>query len=347
MKAKSRVAFYLAAIILLAGILPGGAAPARADDGWPAFRERFVDGDGRVADSGQGGISHSEGQGIAMLLAAFHRDRATFDRVWTWTRNALQTRDDALLAWRWEPGRGVTDRNNASDGDLLVAWALAEATRAWNHAPYRVEAARLAAAVRQHLLRPSAFGPLLLPGAEGFEHADGPVVNLSYWVFPAMRALDEIDPALEWAALERGGLALLEAARFGRWQLPPDWLQVRADGQVAPAPAYPARFGYDAIRIPLYLRWAGLASAERLAPYRGYWGHFDGARFVPAWTSLQDDSVDSHGASNGMLAVIAFATGRVPAMSAASADDYYSAALRELVVVASRQATEKPRNPRP
>jgi endoglucanase len=75
-------------------------------------------------DTGQGRISHSEGQGFTMLFAVHYGDRAQFDRVWQWTKRNLQVRDDALLAWKWEQG-AVTDRNNASDADILVAWALA------------------------------------------------------------------------------------------------------------------------------------------------------------------------------------------------------------------------------
>ena len=70
----------------------------------------------------------------------------TFDRIWGWTRANLMVRDDALLAWRWEPGKrpAVADMNNASDGDILVAWALAEAGEFWGDMSYRTAARRIA-----------------------------------------------------------------------------------------------------------------------------------------------------------------------------------------------------------
>jgi endoglucanase len=313
--------------------------PAQAaGHGWADFAARFVSAEGRVVDDGQGGISHSEGQGIAMLAAVAHDDRETFARLWEWTARELQVRDDRLLAWRWEPGRGVTDRNNASDGDLLVAWALAHAQARWRNAAYRAAAAELAGAIRARLLLATAFGPVLLPGREGFEPAEGPVVNLSYWVFPALRALAEVDPAPEWRALEDSGLALLAAARFGRWQLPADWLQIRGE-RLLPAPGFAPRFGYDALRIPLYLHWAGLATAERLASFRAFWAYFDGARFLPAWTLLSDDSVDSHGASPGMRALAALVRGQsLPPREAHP--DYYSATLELAAALAARAAAE-------
>jgi endoglucanase len=332
---------YRALRSFFAASLITASLPACAEtQAWHDFAARFVTAAGRVVDSGQGGISHSEGQGIAMLAAAAQGDRERFDRLWRWTAQELQVREDRLLAWRWEAERGVTDRNNASDGDLLVAWALARAYQRWGDAAQRDAAAELARAIRTRLLRQTAFGPVLLPGREGFEPAEGPVVNLSYWVFPALRALAAVDPAPEWAALEASGLAILGAARFGRWQLPADWLQLRGD-KLVPAPGFPARFGYDAWRIPLYLHWAGLATPQRLAPFHEYWAHFDGARFLAAWTLLSDDSVDSHGASPGMRAVVALVRGQP--MSPYGADgDYYSAALALAARLAARDAAAEP-----
>jgi endoglucanase len=313
---------------------------AHAGGDWEEFRNRFVAGDGRIVDTGQGGISHSEGQGAGMLLAAAAGDHVSFDRIWEWTRRHLQVRDDELLAWRWTPGEGVTDRNDATDGDLLVAWALLRAHQQWHVPDHLAAALGIARNLREKALRPSAFGPLLLPGLTGFERAEGTVVNLSYWIFPALRDIALADPSPEWEALRQSGLALLGASRFGRWQLPADWIVVDAD-KVAVADGFPARFGYDAIRIPLYLHWAGLDSLERLQPYRDYWAFFDGARFMPAWTKLTDDSVDSHGASPGQHAVATLIGGGKSSPAADPDEDYYSAQLRLLCGLALFASTHR------
>jgi hypothetical protein len=89
------------------------------------------------------------------------------------------------------------------------------------------------------------------------------------------------------------------------------------------------------------LRWAGLATPQRMAPYLNYWTHFDGAHFLPAWTLLTDDSVDSHGASAGMLAVVAYARNLPPPVAPGNDNDYYSLALRQLVALARRGTLEK------
>ncbi len=130
----------LAAFVLLPGVL-------RAEDGslaaeWGIYRDRFVGDDGRVHDTGNNQVSHTEGQGLAMLFAEAFDDRATFDRVWNWTRANLRRPDSALFAWRWDPNseNPVADTNNATDGDILIAWALARAARHWHAPAYRKEA---------------------------------------------------------------------------------------------------------------------------------------------------------------------------------------------------------------
>ncbi|HYD63494.1 MAG TPA: glycosyl hydrolase family 8 [Noviherbaspirillum sp.] len=315
-----------ARLLLFAALLLSIPAHA-ADSDWHVFRKVFIDAEGRVVDSGQDGISHSEGQGFAMLFATHYGDRPAFDSLWRWTQRHLQVREDKLFAWRWHPGQGVTDRNNAADADLLIAWSLLRAGEKWGVPAYLEEAGAIARDIRARLLRRTTHGLILLPGTEGFDSADGAKVNPSYWVFPALRELHRADPSGEWPELAGSGIALLQYARFGRWGLPPDWLQLAE--KVVPASGFPERFGYDAVRIPLYLLWSRQESQALLQPYRAFWSYFAGARFLPAWTNLRDDSVDSHDALPGIKGIAQWlAEGdavRLPAVD--PSHHYYSAAL--------------------
>lgn len=283
-----------------------------------------------MVDTGRDGISHSEGQGTAMLLAVHYDDRAMFDTIWQWTRQRLQVRGDKLLSWRWTPKEGIGDNNNASDGDLFAAWALLRAQRRWHDPSYGSAALGILQTIRQQLLRRTTRGTILLPGMTGFDKADGMTINLSYWIFPALRDISLADPAPEWEELARTGINLLLEGHFGRWGLPADWM-VLGD-KLAPASGFPARYGYDAVRIPLYLIWAGRETPELLRPFRAYWDHFRGARFMPAWTNLADDSIDSYDASAGIRAIAQLTlaypeigTVRLPSLDAGQ--DYYSSML--------------------
>lgn len=239
---------------------------------WDDFKARFIV-EGRVVDNGNGGLSHSEGQGYGMLLAALTKDRAGFEAIWGWTDAHLFVRPDALAAWKWDPATGaVADRNNATDGDLLIAWALVRAAEAFGVPAYAERAKAIGEALSRAVVLKTEAGPVLLPGAFGFaasDQKDGPIVNLSYYVFPAFDALKTVTRDVDWDALRATGLHLIETSRFGPLRLPSDWISL-AQRYPKPASGFPKTFGYDAIRIPLYLAWAGSAEAGK-ARFAGLW----------------------------------------------------------------------------
>ena len=298
---------------------------------WQLYKQRFMAGSGRIVDTGNGGISHSEGQGFAMLLAVAHGDRPAFDLIWNWTSANLQQRDDKLHVWRWKPDLPghIDDTNNATDGDLLIAWALARAADDWGGESYGQAAVDLAQSLRRGLLRRVNGRSLLLPGSVGFEFPDRIVVNPSYFVLPAYAALGEIDPSPVWPALEASAVAMIDEARFGPWHLPPDWLELRRDGKPHLAQGFESRFGYEAVRVPLYMLWAGYADIENFADY---WASFADTGRLPPWTDLLSGEQADYDASPGIKAVAAMVGASVarqpvslPALD--EQQDYYSASL--------------------
>lgn len=312
------------------------AGMARADSLWREFVKTFVTSEGRVVDTGNGRISHSEGQGYGMILAVAHGDRDTFERIWKWTRSNLQVRNDALLAWKWEPRgrRGVvTDMNNATDGDLLVAWALFRAAARWEVESFREEGQKIIADVLKLAVVPSAFGPVLLPGVEGFKRSDGLVVNLSYWVFPAFRVFAKEDRDTDWMAIAASGRRLLEAAKFGRWGLPPEWLLVRENGVALPGD-FPPEFGYNAIRIPMHLVWDAVTAGGNFASYREYASSFPTIEEVKATVNLVTNLPGNDPVLPGMAGIYRLIGRSGPAGASAptgsgdlSNQSYFSAAL--------------------
>lgn len=277
----------LVAVLALALATPAAATPPtneeamtfREDDylvgAWWLYKSAFVEG-GRVIDRSNRNISHSEGQGYGMLIAVSADDRTAFDELWAWTRAELYAGGNGLAAWKWDPAASphVTDPNNASDGDLLIAWALVRAAEKWGAEDYRAAAAGILDALTEHaVIEAEGYGPVLLPGASGFDaksQPDGPVVNLSYWVFPALAEVDKAGSRFPAAALIETGKALLERARFGTADLPADWLSLKT-GQPQPAANFAANFGFEAVRIPLYAAWSGPGTAEKLTAVHKHW----------------------------------------------------------------------------
>jgi endoglucanase len=186
---------------------PAGA-PACAWSDWNTFKHDLLSADGRVIDaSTPRQVTVSEGQSYALFFALVANDRATFDKVLTWTENNLAQGDLTahLPAWIWgrtdigedgaalpataasgasapataaaasaayaqKPAWGVIDTNSASDADLWIAYTLLEAGRLWNVRRYTA----LGTVMARNILRSETadlpgLGRTVLPGPVGFK----------------------------------------------------------------------------------------------------------------------------------------------------------------------------------
>lgn len=340
-------------ILVAAGVLvvflPDFLDPYRLPRGdWRVFQKNFVASDGRVIDTGNGNISHSEGQGYAMLFALAYRDRAAFERIWTWTRNNLQTRpDDKLISWLWKPdGQGggtVSDPNNASDGDILVAWALLRANQLWQDFSHQQAALQILADLARLDVIEQNDRTLLLPGTDGFVKEDAVTLNPSYSIFPALAEFANQAPTGPWKKLEQSGSALVEQARFGEWQLTSDWLR-DTDGTLSVSPDFPPVFGYNAVRVPLHIGWLNPRSAL-MQPFAEFWKNHGGDA-QPATVNLETGAFGPDPALPGMRAVAAFTVAcaenrrlTVRDLPALKWDEpYFSASLNLLTKIAVREA---------
>jgi len=330
--------------------LPGSASGKGA---WLEFKKQYVTPEGRVIDDANGGISHSEGQGYGMILAAANRDLSTFSVIWDWTRKNLGVREDGLFAWKWDPAEKtnpITDPNNATDGDLLIAWALQRGGELWRNGKYIEEAKTIARTIRTTMLADSPLGPLLLPGGAGFKRDDGVVVNLSYWVFPAFLDIRRIDPSHLWNDLYLSGIRLTRTARFGEWDLPPDWLLVTRTGELKLPEGFDPVFGYNAVRIPLYLEWAGENEPDLYKPFEAWATAKPSVFQVPDQVNLETNEPGEFTVIPGMVSVYHLvAPLEVPAPGPPSGGftSYYSACLTLLSNLAEKEKEGYSELPRP
>ncbi len=320
---------------------PGGDHSDTYGPEWLIWKDRFYSDDGRVIDTGNHGVSHSEGQSYGLLFSEAADDRGTFDRILGWTLANLSRPGDSLEAWRFDPRSSppVADMNSATDGDLITAWALARAAARWGETSYLEQAQRMADDILGLAVAKTHGGPVLLPGADGFDHFSGCTLNLSYYSFLAMSDLNRIVPDIMWQGLSEHGLALIRQSQFGRWRLPPDWLWVsKFNGLPRPDPDHPPRFSYDAVRIPLHLIWAGHGADPAVANAVEFWRDSQGA----AWVDLDTNQLGDDNMTPGHVAIAAIAVTPGPAVplpSVAAAQDYYGGSL---VMLARLAALERP-----
>ncbi|MEJ5175430.1 MULTISPECIES: glycosyl hydrolase family 8 [Erwinia] len=321
-------------MILLALVL--GMSQASAADGWSTFKTRFMTSEGRIQDTGNKNVSHTEGQGYAMLMAVYYNDRSSFDSLWGWTQKNLSNPNNGLFYWKYTPGASdpVSDRNNASDGDVLIAWALLKAGNKWNVPAYLQASDRLQKAIIDRNVITFAGRTIMLPGAQGFNKTSYVILNPSYFVFPAWRDFAARSHLKVWNALIDDGTQLLSEMRFGDSGLPMDWVAMNADGSMAPATAWPPRFSYDAIRVPLYLHWYDPASLQ-LVPFQRFWMNFQRLQ-TPAWIDVLSNDKAPYNMAGGLLAVRDLTLDDTGYINDAlnSSEDYYSASLRLLTFLA-------------
>jgi len=350
---------FLTAAIAAAALSAGDAsaeAPAGqfgADhplqESWRMWKTLCLADDGRVVDGFQNAASHSEGQGYGLTLAAIFDDRPAFDAILGWSDANLAVRDDALMAWRWQPEAEppVQDRNNATDGDLFLAWGLILAAARQDRPELTARATRIATDLIGLCTAPHPDGGgevLLLPAAAGFRDDGQLVINPSYYMPRAMRELGAATGVRELAPLADTGEALIE--RLAQDALVPDWIALTADGPTAPPESFSQNAGYEAIRVPLMALWSGNAASRAVAGFAeataaGWKDDSQPVVFDPKSREVLERSAHAGYRAVAALSDCAASGGVGSAMPRFTADQpYYPATLHLMALVA--QATNFP-----
>jgi endo-1,4-beta-D-glucanase Y len=262
-----RILLPLALTLCAAGDATG-AQPCSPWPAWEKFRGAFISGDGRVVDHATvRRQTVSEAQAYALLFALVANDRSSFDSLLIWTTNNLAQGDLSrhLPAWQWgmrdDGSYGPLDANSATDADLWIAYALAQAGRLWNVPAYLDLSHDIGAQVLRHsVAEPPGLGPVLLPGPQGFADAAGTWrLNPSYLPLQVLRGLAaaHADQRPIWEALLNTTVAVLHgSAPRG---IASNWVRIDQRGVFSFDDGTAAIGSYDAIRVYL---WLGMLSAE-------------------------------------------------------------------------------------
>lgn len=216
------------------------------------FLARHLRNVGRVARPADGGDTVAEGQGYALLMTALTDDEERFRLTWDWTRDNL-LRDDGLFANRWVNG-GVQDPDPAADANLDIAHALSIAAERFGDDGLRDDARAIAHAIAENEVADLEDGPLLLAGPWALELPPYEV-NPSYMSPRAFEELSGAAPGLPWSEIRGTAYELVGRLTGKPPHLPPDWAVARSGGHVEPSTRPgtrgEARYGFDAVRVPL------------------------------------------------------------------------------------------------
>ncbi|MBW4581148.1 MAG: glycosyl hydrolase [Tildeniella nuda ZEHNDER 1965/U140] len=240
---------------------PSTVDPTVLKQSWEAYRQRFIQADGRVIDWEAEARSTSEGQAYAMLRSVMIDDPQTFARTLAWAEKNLKRGEpsDSLWAWKWGRNEqkqwGILDRNFASDADVDAITALILASRRWNRPAYLTLAQTKLRALWALSVIPVGDQRYLLPGPrEAFQQPTKLLLNPSYFSPAAFRLFAQVDRARDWSSLVNSSYQVLEqSAALSTVNLPSDWLALdTTNGQfqaLLGAEPIVSRYGFDAYRV--------------------------------------------------------------------------------------------------
>lgn len=243
---------------------------------WAAYRQRFIQADGRVIDWERNARTVSEGQAYAMLRAVFVNDPDTFALTLKWAEDNLRQVTpsngetdgesvSSLWAWQWGQNSqgewGVLDPNFASDADLDAITALIFASRRWNRPDY-LELARIKLkdlwTLSTVTASPGGKRPqrYFLPGpVTAFQPQPNQIyLNPSYLAPYAFRLFAQVDRERDWQSLIDSSYQVLQdSTRLSQVGLPSDWVALDLETGQFQSPPVSARlrstYSFDAYRV--------------------------------------------------------------------------------------------------
>jgi endoglucanase len=237
-------------------------------ESWIAYRDRFIQPDGRVIDWESDQRTTSEGQAYALLRSVLADDPKSFQQVLNWSEANLARKDpasskltDRLWTWKW--GRiptgklagkwGVVDGNFASDADIDACYALILAAQRWQRPEYRTLAAEKLRDLWDHSTIVIQGKRYLLPGPDAaFRRDDVVTFNPSYLAPYAFRLFAEVDKDRSWLTLVDSSYELLEqSAKVSNVGLPSDWigLDIKTGKYAALTAPLLSQYSFDASRV--------------------------------------------------------------------------------------------------
>lgn len=235
--------------------IPRDTAEARGElrRGYEAWRERYLTAEGaggflRVRMPTADDATSSEGIAYGMILAAYMRDRESFDALWSYAGKYRNPR--GLMAWEVSAEGEVLDRMAATDADEDMAFALLVAEGEWRG--YAADARALIDSLMMHAVEPGTrvFRP-------GDRWGGSAVTNPSYFAPAYYKLFARVTGDERWTEVADTSYAILD--RVVRKHSPgaglaPEWLSAAGDSALGRASdaddGFEFDYGYNATRLP-------------------------------------------------------------------------------------------------
>ncbi|GEM_PF-2332468 len=244
------------------------------------YKKYIIQPDGRVVDWYNNGVTHSEGIGYTLFFAVSLNDKKTFFKVFHWFLNNMGFNKYGLVPWLWgkrpNGSWGILDFNDATDGDIWIAYSLLLGYEKWKEPLLKEIALKLIRSIRKYDIFPCRGKTLLKPGKFGFLFPKYVRINPSYYTPWIFEKFIEYDPSTVWLSLSKESFNVFTHLVATDLKLPTDWVDISLP-QCKSENFYEV-FGFNAIRVPIwvyaYLKLGkikeNLELAEKLSKYYSY-----------------------------------------------------------------------------
>jgi endo-1,4-beta-D-glucanase Y/4-amino-4-deoxy-L-arabinose transferase-like glycosyltransferase len=231
-------------------------------DMWTLDKQTFISPDGKVTDPSTGKTT-SEGQSYALLHAVWLNDKSSFDTILHWTVKNTLLDDKHLFAWWYGKNSkgavGIVDKGTATDADQDIAVALLLASKQWHNQYYLSLAQKIIPDIWQYETAEIAGKRYVVAGNwTSQKDRDIYTINPSYLSPYAYRMFAQVDQKHDWSSLVTASYEMLDRCSSSSLgvdnnvYLPPNWCNVKRDGQVAPADTIAkdsTNYSFDALRV--------------------------------------------------------------------------------------------------
>lgn len=234
-----------------------------AQSAYSSWKSTYVQSAGiglRVVRPDNSNDTVSEGIGYGMLLSYFAGDQTTFDGLWNYGKNYLDSK--GLMNWQINSSGSVIGQGSATDADEDMAYALLRAESKWPGHNYGQSAKNL---INAMMTTEVVSGNYMNPGDNW---GSTPIMNPSYLAPAYYRAFASFTGNSKWNDIANANLSWEQGISDSATGLVPDWLNADHSQPSISWDTYPNGFYYDAVRAPIRLlmdfKWNGSSQAQSI-----------------------------------------------------------------------------------
>jgi len=222
------------------------------------YRTNVIQPNGRVIDWQNKAVTHSEGIGYSLFFAVKMSDKDTFYKVFYWFKRNIPLNDKGLIPWLWgknsKGGWGILDFNDATDGNLWIAYALLLGYEKWRDEEFKEFAINLIKNIKKYDVLLHKNCVFLLPASKFFVGSKSLTINPSYYapfIFAKFYKYDK-DPI--WLELINQSFKIWYFVSVTPYHLFPEWIDI--DLKTCKVTKIYGIMGFNSIRIPIWILYS-------------------------------------------------------------------------------------------